>query len=134
MCRNLTCFIFLAVPPKHTLGCGSVKGDKKFDTDYKFWQISYKKFNMLNRYNKHTLRVLCTNNLTEKYSLSKVLSPLTDPHPGVCFRGTAGRLKQVNFCTKHRIPFCLRKPNRLTCPIGGQKTCYTACNRIPFWR
>jgi len=59
MCRNLTCFIFLAVPPKHTLGCGSVKGDKKFDTDYKFWQISYKKFNMLNLYNKHTFRVLC---------------------------------------------------------------------------
>jgi len=89
---------------------------------------------MLNRYNKHTLRVLCTNNLTEKYFLSKVLSPLTEPHPGGCFRGTAGRLKQVNFCTKHRIPFCLRKPNRLTCPIGGQKTCYIACNRIPFCR
>jgi len=33
LCRNLTCFIFLAVPPKHTLGCGSVKGDKTFDRE-----------------------------------------------------------------------------------------------------
>ena len=32
--QKLTCFNSLAVPVKHTVGCGSVKGDKTFDREF----------------------------------------------------------------------------------------------------
>ena len=77
---------------------------------------------MLNLCNKHTLKSALLTNATEtvrkqkdtnkfdRKTLSvKFLSPLTDPHPRVCFRGTGQKIKTSQFLpqsTQNSVNLC----------------------------
>ena len=105
--QKLTCFNFLAVPLKHTLGCGLVRGDKTFDR--KCFSIKLfvsffccrvvsvaflsKALSMCACCVNSTCWIFCMK-FARICNLCQIfLSPLTDPHPRACFRGTSQKIE-----------------------------------------